>query len=200
MPVLILAAGASSRMRGRDKLAIAVDGVALLRRQAMMARAVSADVRIALPPRPHPRYDLVQGLDVACIEVQDAAEGLGASLRTLFATLEQTISHAMILLADLPEIESDDLRDVMQATQTHQDALIWRGATALGKAGHPMIVANSLFDKFQRLTGDTGGNSIFKAASDQVHLVPLKDERARLDLDTPEDWAAWKSARKKSPN
>ena len=116
MPVLILAAGASSRMRGRDKLAMVIDGVALLRRQAVMALEVSDDVRIALPPPPHPRYDLVRDLDVTCVTVPDAAEGMSASLRALFATLEKDGDHALILLADLPDITSSDLRTVINAT------------------------------------------------------------------------------------
>ena len=196
MPVLILAAGASSRMRGRDKLAMVIDGVALLRRQAVMALEVSDDVRIALPPPPHPRYDLVRDLDVTCVTVPDAAEGMSASLRALFATLGTDGDHALILLADLPDITSSDLRTVINATETHPSALIWRGATSSGKPGHPMIVTRDLFDDFQSLTGDTGGQSIVKKAGDAVHLVPLKDARALQDLDTPEEWADWFATRK----
>ncbi len=39
LPILILAAGASTRMRGRDKLMEPVEGRPLIRRQAEMARA-----------------------------------------------------------------------------------------------------------------------------------------------------------------
>ncbi|PJE36025.1 nucleotidyltransferase family protein, partial [Pseudooceanicola lipolyticus] len=28
---------------------------------------------------------------------------------------------------------------------------------------------------------------------DRVQLVPLPGQRARADLDTPEDWAAWRA-------
>ncbi|MEO9575791.1 nucleotidyltransferase family protein [Tateyamaria sp.] len=198
MPILILAAGASSRMRGADKLLLDVDGVPLLRRQARMAMEVSTDVRIALPPRPHPRYDLVRDLDVQTIEVADASQGMSASLRTLFATLEPEQSHAMVLLGDLPDLSDDDLRAVMSATTQYPDALIWRGATQTGKGGHPMVVAHPLFDEFQTLEGDSGGHSIIANHKGAVHLVPLKGNRARQDLDTPEDWAAWRAGRSTS--
>lgn len=194
-PILILAAGASARMRGADKLMLDVDGTALLRRQAGMALQVSTDVRIALPARPHARYDSVQDLPVRLVEVPDAADGLSASLRALFATLESDIERAMVLLADLPDITADDVQALLDATHTHPDAVIWRGATASGIGGHPMIVARALFQDFQRLTGDTGGQDIIKGAQDAVHLVPFADGRARLDLDTPEAWAEWKAAR-----
>lgn len=182
-------------MRGADKLLLDVDGVALLRRQALMALDLSGDVRIALPPRPHPRYDVLDDLPVKRIEVAEAAEGMGASLRTIFAGLETDVTHAMLLLADMPDITADDLRAVIDATETHPDALVWRGATSGGAGGHPIVFSRALFNDFQHLAGDSGGGSIVAGAGDAVHIVTLPGDRARRDLDTPEDWTAWRAAR-----
>ena len=196
IPILLLAAGASSRMRGRDKLIEEIDGVALLRRQALMARAISDTVIVALPARPHPRYALIADLDVKVLEVPDADEGMGASIRTAFAALPEGARQAMLLLADLPEITQDDLCTVIAAINTHPDAVIWRGATQDGKAGHPIIFDQSLFADLTRLTGDSGGQSVVNAAGKRVHLIALPDQRARLDLDTPEDWDAWRARKR----
>lgn len=194
MPILLLAAGSSSRMRGADKLLQKIDNVPLLYRQTQMALRVSDDVRVALPPRPHPRYGVLKGLPVRLVEVTEAAEGLGASLRTVMATLDDA-THAMVLLADLPDITDEDLRTIIRATRTEPDALIWRGATADGQGGHPMIFESSLFQEFARLKGDTGGQDIVRSAGNRVCLVPLPGNRALLDLDTPEDWAAWRAGK-----
>ncbi|WP_370741664.1 NTP transferase domain-containing protein, partial [Pseudooceanicola lipolyticus] len=49
MPILLLAAGQSARMRGRDKLMERVEGRPLIRRQADIARAAtSGPVIVAL--------------------------------------------------------------------------------------------------------------------------------------------------------
>ncbi len=61
-PILILAAGQSSRMRGRDKLLEPVDGVALLAAQADKSLAVTRDVFVALPAPGHPRLAALAGL------------------------------------------------------------------------------------------------------------------------------------------
>ncbi len=195
MPILILAAGTSSRMRGADKLMLDVDGVPLLRRQALMALDVSDDVRIALPPRPHARYDAVGDLPARLVEVRDASEGMNASLRAVFATLETGVKKSMLLLADLPDLTADDLRTVIAASDAHPEALVWRGATLDGMGGHPIIFARGLFDYFQTLTGDRGGQAVVRKAGNAVHLVPLTGAQARADLDTPEDWTAWRAAR-----
>ncbi|MEM8655325.1 MAG: nucleotidyltransferase family protein [Pseudomonadota bacterium] len=194
LPILILAAGASSRMRGRDKLREDIDGQPLLTRQIALAHTQSDDVRVALPPAPHPRHDLVAGTNARIVSVPDAAEGMGASLRTIFATLGSS-PKAMLLLGDLPDITESDLRAVIKASETHPDALIWRGATEDGRGGHPIIFDRALYPALQRLTGDDGGRAVVTSAADKVHLIPLPGTRARCDLDTPEDWAAWRAAR-----
>lgn len=194
-PIIVLAAGQSSRMQGADKLMEVVEGLPLLRRQAMIARAAtSSQLLIALPPAPHPRYGALEGLDAATVVVHDSAEGMNASLRTAFGTLEGGTDHAMLLLADMPDLTVDDLRTVAKSVTQNQDARVWRGTTSDGVPGHPIVFHHSLFGAFAELTGDSGGKDVIIRAKDHVHLVPLPGNNARLDLDTPEAWAAWRKA------
>jgi len=192
MPILIPAAGQSSRMRGADKLELPVGGVPLLRRQVEAALTVSTDVRVALPPAPHPRHGLVPA-PARRIEVADAHQGLSASLRALIETVEQDVPRAMILLADLPELTAEDLQTVADGVRDTPDALVWRGSTEDGLPGHPLVIASALFPAFSGLSGDAGGQSVLKTYRDRTHLVPLAGQGARRDLDTPEAWAAWRA-------
>ncbi|MGZ2257756.1 nucleotidyltransferase family protein [Roseobacter sp. A03A-229] len=199
LPVIVLAAGQSRRMRGADKLLEEIDGVPLLRRQAELACSVtSAPVLVALPPAPHPRYQCLDALAVNRVPVPDAKEGMNASLRTAFAALPPDAPAAMLLLADLPELTRDDLNDVLQAIDLKSDIQIWRGATEAGKPGHPIVFAATLFPAFAKLSGDGGGRDVVSQAGEHVKLIPLPGQRARRDLDTPEDWAAWRAERGQS--
>jgi CTP:molybdopterin cytidylyltransferase MocA len=101
----------------------------------------------------------------------------------------------MVLLADLPELETADLQKVAAAVAPETGKRIWRGATESGKPGHPIVFHRDLFDQIRGLTGDGGARSVVAAAGDRVQLVPLEGERARTDLDTPEAWAAWRAKR-----
>ncbi|MCX7559947.1 nucleotidyltransferase family protein [Sulfitobacter sp. F26204] len=199
LPIIILAAGASSRMRGRDKLLEDIDGMPLLRRQALKAKAVTlGPVLVTLPAVPHARYDVIDDLALQPVPVQDAAEGMGASLRSAFAALPAQTTCAMLLLGDLPDVTAEDLEKIADAVDLGNDTLVWRGATLQGAPGHPIVFHHSLFPAFANLCGDRGGQDILRHAEGRIALIPLEGDRARRDLDTPEDWKAWRRDRHKN--
>ncbi|KIC44222.1 4-diphosphocytidyl-2C-methyl-D-erythritol synthase [Ruegeria sp. ANG-S4] len=193
VPVILLAAGQSSRMGvGVDKLMQPIDGAPLLRRTAQRALSVGP-VFAALPPAPHPRYEALEGLGVQMVPVPDAVEGMNASLRAALARVAPDAETVMVLLSDLPDLSAQDLSDVARTVDTHPDNLIWRATTTDGVPGHPVIFHKSLFGALAALRGDDGAQSVVKSCRGKVHHHPLPDMRALQDLDTPEDWAAWRA-------
>jgi CTP:molybdopterin cytidylyltransferase MocA len=187
-------------MRGADKLAEVVAGQPLLRRQAQIARAATrGPVLVTLPDRTHPRVDQLRGLDLQVIPVPRAAEGMSASLRAGIAALPEGTVAVMILLADLPELEATDLARVLDTVAPESATRVWRGATADGKPGHPLVIHADLFPAFRALEGDTGGRDVLAQFRDRTRLIPLPGARALRDLDTPEAWAAWRESPGNSP-
>ena len=112
---------------------------------------------------------------------------MGGTLRAGVAALPPA-PRFLILLADLPEITAADL--ALVAGQ--YGALIAQGAMADGTPGHPVAFADSLRPAFASLKGDEGAKAVIKANAAQRQLVTLPDNHATRDLDTPEDWAAWR--------
>ena len=188
---LILAAGASSRMRGHDKLLEPVGGVPALRRCAERALASNADaVAIVVGPGQDARRRALAGLDVAIIESEESVQGLSQSIRSGLEAAPPETAALMVLLPDMPEIETDDMNAVIAERGI---ADIVRAATIDGRPGHPVLIARELFPQLTRLEGDQGARSIIKPEQNQVRLIPRPGKRALLDLDTPEEWAAWQS-------
>ena len=186
---LLLAAGKSSRMQGRDKLLELVDGEPLLRLLALRALPLGP-VYATLPPIGHPRYDILPD-PVQTVPVDGE---LSDNIRAGIATLPSDTQGVILLPADMPEITQADLAKIKD-TALKTDALIVRALTEDGRAGHPIYFSVKVFDRFAELRGDRGAFRIIDDLKDEVVAVPLAGNRARLDLDTPQDWADWRAKR-----
>jgi molybdenum cofactor cytidylyltransferase len=191
--ILLLAAGSSSRMRGVDKLMEPVDGQPLLARQACAALATGAPVLVTLPPDRPARAAALRGLGATLVPVPDAPLGLSASIRAGVAAAGD--GPLLVLLADLPEITSQDLSLILSRHAATPDRLL-RATAQDGTPGHPVLFPAWAVPQLAQLTGDTGARDLLAKLADHTDPVPLPARHAVTDLDTPEDWAAWRAARR----
>ncbi len=186
--IVLLAAGCSTRMRGADKLLEAVDNQPLIR--LMAERCLKAGTtRVVLSPGQDKRRGALDGLDVEIIEATDR-DGMAASIRAGVSELEN--KTIMVVLADMPEVTAADIY-LLLGLHGQGMAPIIQAADSDGTPGQPVVFAAKYLKYLSKLQGDEGAKSILKAHARDVALVPLKDQRATTDLDTPEDWAAWRA-------
>ena len=184
LTILIPAAGASSRMRGQDKLLQLIAGEPVLRRQARLALSLAPVIVTLRDPDPERRAAL-DGLTVKILAVPDAALGMSASFRAV-ADIQ---SAMMVLPADMPDLTAADLASMIATFRAAPDQIL-RGS-AKATPGHPVIWPRALVPGFAQLIGDEGARTLLR--QHPVHLHPLPDAHALTDLDTPEDWAAWRA-------
>ena len=190
LTILIPAAGASSRMRGADKLLELVDGEPLLRRQARLALTL-APVTVTVRASDPGRRAALKGLGVTILPVAAASAGMSASFRAMAGAG----TALLILPADMPDLTEADLAAMIAAFQA-EPGLVLRGSAA-DTPGHPVIWPRAMVPLFVNLTGDEGARSLL--SQHPVRLFPLPDLHALTDLDTPEDWAAWRKGRSGRP-
>ncbi|MFM7335257.1 MAG: NTP transferase domain-containing protein [Tabrizicola sp.] len=192
--ILILAAGASSRMRGLDKLLQPVEGIPILRRVAEAALQTGMPVYVAVPPDGQHRKAVLSGLGVDLIEVPDTAQGMSRSLvrgaAAIAARAKGPSDGLMVLPADMPGFTGAALSALIARFQA-EPQLIWRGGTEDGQVGHPAIFPYALWSELAEVIGDEGGRSVLRAHQNSVRVLPLPGQMTVLDLDTPEDWAAY---------
>lgn len=189
LTILIPAAGASTRMRGGDKLLELVAGEPMLRRQARLARKVCAQVIVTLRQEDAARVNALHGLDIELLHITDANEGMSASLR---AGAKQARGALIVLPGDMPEIDQADLNCMIMATKQFPENIL-RGASAVGEPGHPVIFPADLVPEFASLAADEGARRILQRHRDRIRLITLPQNHALTDLDTPEAWATWRA-------
>ena len=183
-------------MRGGDKTLMPVDGQPLLTRLATMAAATGWPAWVALPPDRPDRWRAVEGTGAHPVPVEIASLGMSATLKVgaAAATGGDPETALMLLLADMPGIAPADLTRLIEAFAAAGEDRAVRAATPDGRPGHPVVLPARLVARLAKLDGDAGAKELLRR-EDAVDLVPLDDDRARLDLDTPEDWADWAEGR-----
>lgn len=194
---LVLAGGASRRMRGADKLLEPVaDGRPALRVAAEAALASQADETVVvLPPARPDRRAALAGLGVAVVEAADAAEGMAASLRAGLGAAAPRADAVVVMLADMPEVGPGEVDRLIAAFDPAEGREICRATAADGAPGHPVLFGRRFFESLAALTGDRGAREVLRDAAEFVVDVPTAGRAALIDLDTPEDWAAWRAGR-----
>ncbi len=192
LPILILAAGASTRMGTRDKLLEPVGaGLTLLRDRIDAAAATGQDVFVTLPAQAMApdRWAILKGSGATGVAVPEAAGGLSVSLAAGIAALPHGADGAMILPADMPDITTADMLAVLRAFDPKRLVRASAGA----RPGHPVLFPRDWFVRLGQLSGDKGARDLIRQAD--PYLIPLPDRHAVTDLDTPEDWAEWRAGK-----
>lgn len=190
---IILAAGQSSRMRGADKLLETVDGQAQLARIADAALAADVDhVQVVLPPDADARRAALANRDVAMTVALDAAEGMGASIRAGMAARHPDSDAVLLVLADMPDVTPRALNLLIAGFDPGEGRTIVQATDSTGQPGHPVLFGKRFFEDLSALQGDTGARAVLRAGAAFTVQVATDGLSATTDLDTPEDWAAWR--------
>ncbi len=192
----LLAAGASARMGGIDKLMEAVDGEPLIRRSARALLDSRADATlVVLGPGQAARRAALAGLPLRIVENPLAAEGMASSIRAAVAALPPEADAVLLALADMPEIGAAHLDRLIAAFAPAEGRAICRAASEDGRPGNPALFGRRFFETLAALEGDRGAREIIAEHADLVETVPLPGRAALVDLDDPPAWAAWRASR-----
>jgi molybdenum cofactor cytidylyltransferase len=112
----------------------------------------------------------------------DWGAGQSSSVRIGLSQVEASSEAAVFLLADMPLMDAELVRQVVR---THRATLAPLVAPRVaGRRANPVLFDRATFPDLHQLTGDQGGRSLFERY--EPAWVEWS-ESAMLDLDTPED-------------
>jgi molybdenum cofactor cytidylyltransferase len=181
---VVLAAGLSSRM-GTNKMLIEVGGQTLVRRAA--ATAIAAGLDPVLVVVGHDAYRVrpeLQGLRCTPLFNPDYARGIHASLKAGVAALPGSADAFVVLLGDMPLVDSSMVRSLVEAFRRGNAPL---AISLYGDVVAPPIVyGRSLFAELSQIDGDGCGKRVVKRH--RAEALELRWPLETLtDLDSPAD-------------
>jgi molybdenum cofactor cytidylyltransferase len=192
---VILAAGQSSRFRaggGLDltKLVARIDGKPIARRVVEAALAAKARPVVVVTGYARDAVEAaVADLDVGVAFNPNFASGLASSLSVGLFAMPRDVVGALVLLGDMPWIETRLIDALIDAFLARKDAL---AAVPLreGRRGNPVLLGRELFEAAMRLTGDEGARRLIGALEPgELVEVAAPDTGVTFDIDTPDDLA-----------
>jgi molybdenum cofactor cytidylyltransferase len=187
IPAIVLAAGASTRM-GRSKATLALDGgdTFITRIVRTFTRAGISDVIIVVGHDPDAVVDALSGTELSAtfVENPDYAQGQLSSLLAGLRVVDRPgVVASLVTLVDVPLIAVSTVRAVInQYHATHAPVVRpVRGA----EHGHPVLIDRSRFDALRHADPGLGAKGVVRAHASAKGDVPVDDEGAFADADTP---------------
>ncbi|MDE0887190.1 MAG: nucleotidyltransferase family protein [Myxococcota bacterium] len=186
---LILAAGASRRMPGENKLLVKI------RRKPMIEHVVEAVLGAGVE-----RVGVVTGYQadrvgralsahpVALVPNPDHAQGMSSSLRAGLAWLVPEPDGVLICLGDMPGLRPEYIKTLIEAFESELSPRIC-AASHRGSRGNPVLWPRTYFEAMRALGGDRGARVLLSRYSDRVALVEVGSAAVLQDIDTPADLA-----------
>jgi molybdenum cofactor cytidylyltransferase len=187
---VVLAAGRSTRMGSTNKLTATITGKPLAR--IAVEAALKSRARPVVVVTGHQSESIAQmlkDLPVQYAHNPDYAEGLSTSLRTGIAALPHDIDAAVVMLADMPQVDGALIDKLIAAFNPEKGALI-AVPVIEGKRGNPVLWSRRFFPELTSLQGDVGARYLIEKYAETVVEVPLADSAALTDVDTPAALAA----------
>lgn len=195
IPAIVLAAGTSSRM-GRPKATLPLDGgdTFVTRIVRTFAAAGISDVIIVVGHNAEAVVDAFSKTDLSAtfVENPDYAQGQLSSLLAGLRVIDRPgVVAALVTLLDVPLIGVSTVRAVVDRyLATHAPVVRpVRGA----EHGHPVLLDRSLFDELRHTDPALGAKAVVRAHASTLGDVPVDDEGAFADADTPIEYERLRS-------
>ncbi|MGE0212507.1 MAG: NTP transferase domain-containing protein [Parvibaculaceae bacterium] len=191
---VVLAAGLSRRMQGRNKLLEPVGGMPMVRRT--VENALRSQARPVLVVTGHEADAIaaaLAGLEVTFVHNADYASGLASSLKAGIAAVPADCDGAVICLGDMPFVGPGEIDRLIAAFNPGEGRLVCVPVRA-GRQGNPVLWPRTLFPELLSLDGDRGAKDLLQAHEPSVVEVPMPSDAVLSDFDTLEALASLREA------
>jgi molybdenum cofactor cytidylyltransferase len=189
--VIVLAAGASSRMKTPKQL-VKIGNNFLLEFVLSKAKAINKNhVYCVLGANDAQIRRAISSSNIHFIYNAHFSKGLSSSIICGISEIEKRPAYkaVLILLGDQPAIEKEYLNTMIALFSEDESKII--ASTYAGKLGVPAIFPQSYFLKLKNMSGDYGAKDILRKNSD---VIVLNKHTNFIDIDTEKDLQDFKNS------
>lgn len=185
LDVIILAAGQSTRM-GQAKQLLRRNGESLI--QSSVRTALDAGfkkVHVVTGALAKDIAEELNGMPINLIVNSHFESGLSSSIRAGLSELPLDSRGVLFMTCDQPLVHAEDIKQLTDYFLAGRGEIC--AAQYSGVIGVPAIFSSIFYPSLMVLEGDRGARGLIERFANHVFAMPC--ERARFDIDTPDDWA-----------
>ncbi|MGH7763043.1 MAG: nucleotidyltransferase family protein, partial [Candidatus Dormibacteraceae bacterium] len=182
---IVMAAGASSRMVGSQKLLLDLDGTPMVKHVIQAASEGGCHQTVVV----YSAEDVKEAVDgdAELAHNPNARTGMASSLQVGLRAMRPEIEAAVVLLGDQPLVGSRTIAALLRSWRNEGS----RPAVAVAQGRHewtpPVVLSRDLWDRLYALKGDAGARQVLEGHPELIDVVPTPGRSE--DIDTPDDYA-----------
>jgi molybdenum cofactor cytidylyltransferase len=187
IPILLLAAGGSTRM-GSPKQLILWGNQTLIEYQTETLKKTGNPVSVVLGGNANHIISVIEKYNVPVFRNYYWEDGMGSSITTGIKGVTREFPLAdgvLIALVDQPLIPLEHFQKMLEAFQTGKQQIII-SQSASGWKGVPALFDNWYFEELGKLRGEAGAKTIIQKYENNVISLDCGD--VLVDMDTPESY------------
>ncbi len=187
LSLIVLAAGKSTRMRGRNKLLAKIDGKPMIRKVVEAALNSKVDeVIVVLGWEAKKISEVLADLPCRLVVNKDYGRGQSSSVKAGLREVGDATRAILVLPGDMAKMNSPSINVVVEEYNHTKMPIIV--AAHKGRLGHPILLTKDLFSEVEQIDEETFGlKAVVKRHESEMRLVETGSESVLRDVDTPED-------------
>ena len=185
---ILLAAGESRRMGGRNKLELTIDDLPLVSHTAHTLLASRlAELVVVLGHEAERVRSHLEGLPLTLVVNPHYREGQMTSVHAGLAALSGRCDGVMVCLSDQPLLESADINRLIDAFNSRK-----RGSVLVptyeGRRGNPIVLAYAHREAILSGNRNLGCKRFIERNPELVETFEMDSDHVLFDLDTPDEY------------
>ena len=180
---IILAAGGSSRMGDQNKLLQLIDGMPMVKKvvESCLHSNLSS-IYVVLGHDSEWINNCISTEGINFVNNEDWRLGMASSINSGIGAMNNDFDGAMILLGDMPYIETKLIDQMIELFQEYKIVVPVKN----GRQGNPVLFSSTFFNDLQSLDGDKGAKRVIQENFSSVVPTHVMTNAIFRDIDTPQ--------------
>jgi molybdenum cofactor cytidylyltransferase len=189
---VVLVAGEGSRLGGVPKCMLRLQGVPLINRHLIALSGGGIDEVVVVTGFHHAEIEpAVEAFPVTIVRNPNPEAGQQSSVRLGLEALGPRFDVILIVLADQPLLSSAEFTELISAFKKRPSGTAILYPEVKGQRGNPVIFSGEVIADLLATQKAIGCRKFMDDHPEIVHKYVTDNDRFILDVDTPEDLAAF---------